>query len=323
MKNCYKPEGALLQSSENREILSSKEGLERAAVKGTILEAPATLCDGDMRLHVDLFGRRGIIERREAAYEPSGLPIKDIAVITRVGKPVCFKVLGSDTDKNGIYYRLSRRDAQFECYRNYISDLIPGDVIDASVTHLEPFGAFLDIGCGLPALLPIDSISISRISHPRDRLFCGMSVRCVVKSVDLENHRVFVSMRELLGSWEENAALFEPGQTVAGIVRSVEPYGIFIELAPNLAGLAEPADDITIQPKPGQKAAVYIKSIIPDKMKIKLVIVDCFEGESAPKEVTYFTDETVLHIPYWRYSPPMSPKVIETVFDQSGTQEMP
>lgn len=323
MKNCCKPEGYLSQSSENREILSSKEGLDRAAARGTILESTATLCDGDMRLHVDLFGRRGIIERREAAFEPSGAPVKDIAIITRVGKPICFKVLGADADQNGSYYRLSRRDAQIECYRNYISDLIPGDIIDAVVTHLEPFGAFLDIGCGLPALLPIDSISISRISHPRDRLSPGMPIRCVVKSIDLENHRVFVSMRELLGSWEENAALFEPGQTVAGVVRSVEPYGIFIELTPNLAGLAEPADDLMTSPKPGQRAAVYIKSIIPDKMKIKLVIVDCFEGESAPKEPTYFTDGQVLHIPYWRYSPPGAPKVIETVFDQPATQDMP
>ena len=42
----------------------------------------------------------------------------------------------------------------------------------------------------------------------------------------------------MLGTWAENAALFSPGQTVTGVVRSVEDYGIFVELTPNLAGLA-------------------------------------------------------------------------------------
>lgn len=55
----------------------------------------------------------------------------------------------------------------------------------------------------------------------------------------LEDGRICLSQRELLGTWEENASLFEQGETVAGIVRSVEDYGIFVELTPNLAGLAE------------------------------------------------------------------------------------
>lgn len=58
------------------------------------------------------------------------------------------------------------------------------------------------------------------------------------------NGRVALSHKELLGSWEENAALFSPGETVAGVIRSSESYGVFIELTPNLAGLAEPRDDV-------------------------------------------------------------------------------
>ncbi len=316
MKNKYAPEGSLISTSENREYISSKEGLDRAAVQGRTLEANAVLCDGSMRLHVDLYGARGIIERDEIAYDPLGLPIKDIAIITRVGKPVCFKVLGRDTDSRGEFYRLSRRDAQLECYRNYISDLIPGDIIDAKVTHLEPFGAFVDIGCGLPSLMSVDTISVSRISHPRDRLSNGMSIRCAVKSIDRDAHRILVSMRELLGTWEENASSFEPGQTVAGIVRSVESYGVFVELAPNLAGLAELRDEI-YPPRPGQKVAVYIKSIIPERMKIKLVLVDSSGIETdVPAPLKYYVGERCRHIDAWRYSPPTASRVVETVFEE-------
>ncbi len=317
MKNKYAPEGSLISTPENREYISSPEGLDRAAVQGRTLEANATLCDGSMRLHVDLYGIRGIIERNEVAYDPQGQPIKDIAIITRVGKPVCFKVLGRDRDSRGEFYRLSRRDAQIECYRNYISDLIAGDIIDAKVTHLESFGAFVDIGCGLPSLMSVDTISVSRISHPRDRLTCGMNIRCVVRSVDRDTQRVLVSMRELLGTWEENASMFEPGQTVAGIVRSVENYGIFVELAPNLAGLAELRDDI-YPPRPGQSVAVYIKSIIPERMKIKLVLVDSSGSDTAPgNSFKYFIGAKTSHIDRWRYSPSSSSRIVETVFEET------
>lgn len=56
-------------------------------------------------------------------------------------------------------------------------------------------------------------------------------------------------------------------------MRSVEHYGVFVELAPNLAGLAEPKDGVKV----GQQASVYIKNLIPEKMKIKLIIIDSFD----------------------------------------------
>ena len=91
-------------------------------------------------------------------------------------------------------------------------------------------------------------------------------------------NRIFVSHRELLGTWEENAARFSAGQTAAGVIRSIESYGIFIELTPNLAGLAELQDSRTsgLDLSPGRSATVYIKSIIPERMKIKLVLIDTY-----------------------------------------------
>ena len=125
-------------------------------------------------------------------------------------------------------------------------------------------------------------------------------------------------MRELLGTWQENAALFEAGQTVAGIVRSIESYGVFIELSPNLAGLAEIRENtrdsqIAVV---GQYVAVDIKSIIPERMKIKLVMIDSYKGAVPPKKIRYFlTPDSSPHLDYWRYSPDGDRKVIETVFN--------
>ena len=319
MINTYKPEGLIMGSAQNRELLSmGRAGLERAMEKGIIMESTALLCDGDMNLHVDLRGVTGIIPKNEVCLCREGEEVKDIAVITRVGKPVCFKVTSIEEKCGKITAYLSRREAQIECKRNYIDDLIPGDIITSRVTHLEPFGAFVDIGCGIVSLLSVDCISVSRFSHPKDRLFCGMVINTVVKFIDYERDRIFVSMRELLGTWAENAANFTPGQTVAGIIRSVESYGVFIELAPNLAGLAELRDDIPFlrdADVTGRMAAVYIKSIIPERMKIKLVLVDSYKGDLGTPTLDYFIDcNKITHLDSWRYSPPECNKVIETIF---------
>lgn len=117
-----------------------------------------------------------------------------------------------------------------------------------------------------------------------------------------------MSHKELLGTWIENAAMFKTGETVSGIVRSVEDYGIFIELTPNLAGLAEPRHDVSV----GQQASVYIKAIIPDKMKVKLIAVDVFDAEYKSDKLQYFINDK--HISHWIYTPENSSKVIETIF---------
>ncbi len=307
----YLPEGSLLGSITNFEYLSSQRGLERAIADGAILEAIATSCDSSRDLTVDLGCMRGIIRRKDAAIVQEGEALKDIAIISRVGKAVCFKVLAICEDENGRPYALlSRRSAQEECMRSFIGDLMPGDIIDARITHLEHFGAFVDIGCGIPSLLSIDCISVSRISHPRDRFYVGMPIRAVIKSIDGENGRIFVSHKELLGTWEENVERFSIGQTVMGHVRSVEEYGIFIELAPNLAGLAEYHEGVKV----GQCAAVYIKNIIPERMKIKLVIIDIAKTREAPGKLEYFVPESLSHIDLWQYSPKENPRVIESRF---------
>ena len=310
--NSYKPEGTLISTERNYEYTSTYKGLEHALEKQIILEAPVILADHDLNLHVELCnGVKGIIPRSEVQYTKYGETVKDIAILTRVGKVVAFKILGFEAGEHGeIIAMLSRRAAQRECIENYISTLASGDVIAAKVTHLESFGAFVDIGCGIISLLSIDCISVSRISHPSARLMPGDHIYTVVKSID-DKGRLYVSERELLGTWEENAARFREGETVRGIVRSVESYGIFVELTPNLAGLAEYRDDAAV----GECAAVYIKSIIPEKMKIKLIIISTTSAPDETAPLEYFVDtERVTHIDSWKYSPATSPRVIETVF---------
>lgn len=303
----YYPEGWRIDTPENRAATQSISAVNDACRDGRILEGRALVCDSSHNLLVDLGCMKGIIPREEGALGIREGTARDIAIISRVNRPVCFLVTGFEKSADGSMTAvLSRRAAQERCREEWMARLTPGDVIDARVTHLESFGAFADIGCGIVALLPIDSISVSRIDHPRERFSVGMDIRTVVKAV--ENGRVTLSHKELLGTWEENVALFSAGETVAGIVRSVEPYGIFVELAPNLAGLAESKEDVF----PGQQASVYIKSILPARMKVKLVIIDTFDYSYRPAPPKYFFEGRRME--RFVYSPPGSEKEICTDF---------
>ena len=93
----------------------------------------------------------------------------------------------------------------------------------------------------------------------------------------------------------------------------MEEYGVFIELTPNLAGLAEPAPEAV----PGHRCSAYIKSILPDRMKIKLALVDVGEeAPAAPGDPALFRTAPGSRLSRWRYSPEGCRKVVETVFGQ-------
>ncbi len=303
----YLPEGFLINTRDNIHSLSSYDAFYKAYTDKKPLEARAIYCDREHNLHIDFGFIHGIIPREECAIGIKEGTTKDIAIIARVNKPVRFIIddIKLTNDKKIAF--LSRRKVQEEFNSQLNRNIFTGDIITARITHLESFGAFCDIGCGINALLPIDNISVSRIPHPDVRFNVGDDIKVIIKSFD-ENGRATLSHKELLGTWEENAEKFHIGETVSGIVRSVESYGIFIELTPNLAGLAEYTPSVF----DGQQTSVYIKSIIPEKMKVKLIIVDSFDADYPKKKPDYFIKEG--HLDYFRYSPYSSEKIIETFF---------
>ena len=312
--NSYPPEGYLTRSGRAAALCRTAQDIERAYETGEILEGKAFRCSENHDLLVKLpCGTVGAIPYSECVYGAVRESAREISAISRVGKYVCFKVAGFD----GKRPLLSRRAAQEEAQEYCVSRLDPGDIIDAVVTHLEPFGAFCDIGCGIISLLPIDAMSVSRIAHPRDRFYTGQRIKAVVRSGCDDEGRISLTHKELLGTWEENASAFAPGQAVTGIVRSVEKYGVFVELTPNLAGLAEYTEGV----EPGDAVSVYIKSVIPQKMKVKLVIIDKAEREIPDREYDYrYTDGTLCR---WKYSPESCERIVETVFQYTKSNWIP
>ena len=294
--NPYLPEGRLLHTPENQAALSSPDGLARAMEAGAVLEGMACRCDPEHNLWVDCGGLPGFLPREEAALGVREGLTRDIAVLSRVGWPVSFVVEGLEGRDGRLVPRLSRRKAQERALRALMARK-PGDVIPVTVTHLEPFGAFVDMGCGLPSLIGVERISVSRIPHPVHRFTIGQPLSALVIGVDPDKGRLLLSHRELLGTWLENARQFSPGEMVPGVVRSIQPYGAFVELTPNLSGLAEPQEGL----REGDRVAVCVKAILPEKRKLKLLIIHKLPALAAPPPFRYFVSGPRLE--RWDYGP--------------------
>lgn len=273
--------------------------LQNAMETGAVLESIVQRCDVEHALHIQLGAIHGIIPHEEVTASWISGANREISVLSRVGKQICFTVKSIQPDQKGapVAY-LSRRDVQNETMAWFLEHLEVGDVLACKITRLESFGAFLDIGRGIISMLPLESISVSRIPHPKVRFREGQTILAAVAAIDPIHRRITMTHKELLGTWMENASHFSPGETVRGTVRSIQDYGSFIELAPNLSGLSDTRDGLSV----GDGVSVYIKSIRPERMKIKLQVIQRLPPDEAPQDLHYqITDGS---LDRWVYSPP-------------------
>ena len=200
-------------------------------------------CDDNYNLYVSFEnGLNGIIPRKDVEginLQENGLPKENLCTGT-VNKFVQFKVRDIDPEMQLI---LSRREVQEEELDWVKNDLKIGEKVTGIVKNIKPYGAFVEIGGGVVGLVHIEDLSVARIKTPYERVRIGQKIEVVVKSIDREQ----------------------------GKVRETEKHknGIFIELTPNLVGMAEYEEGLQY----GQDVEVYIKKIDADKKKVKLLIV--------------------------------------------------
>lgn len=306
----YKPEGF-----ERLAKQIEKKDVERAATTGEILSGYVVKCDQNLTLMVKIADDiEGEILFEDLEYSPYGDVSKPIAAISKVGKVVNFKVLSYTTEDGVMKAKLSRKASMQEAFENFVDKLEPGEIVDAKITHIEKYGAFCDIACGLTYLLPIENFCVTRIDNAQDVLKGVNTIKAVVYGKNKAG-KIVLTHKELLGTWDEEAAKFEAGNVVIGTVRSVETYGVFIELTPNLSGLAEATDKVKV----GDKVNILIKSIIPEKMKIKLNILDLDNGEfENDPRIKFKYTQTTGKIDRWKYSSDKADKLIETDFTKQA-----
>ena len=303
----YNPEGKISVVTNGYSVKT----LEKCMQSGIVIEAPVSRCDSDLTLYFDLGTNViGIMPFSEFEYNTLGKDAKPAAVVNKVATYTCFKVMSIEQGEDGkSIAHLSRKEAQKECYDEYISKLQLGQVISARITHVEPYGAFCDIGCGIISLLPIENFCVTKLKdvNIREALRGYKDIKVIVRGFDKVG-RIILSHKELLGTWEQEAAKFKPGDVVMGTVRMVESYGVFVELTPNLVGLAETFEGV----KAGDIVSVLVKNIIPSKMKVKLAIQNLATSVRPIVNPDYRIPEDGF-VKHWVYSPEGTAKKFETI----------
>ncbi len=156
-----------------------------------------------------------------------------------IGTRLAFRI--TDYAENGRNIVVSRRSLLEEEQRRLKDEaqagLEEGMTVAGTVTSLQDFGAFVDIG-GLEGLLPISEIGWSRVKDVRDVLSVGQQVQVVIKAIDREKERISLSLKDTLADpWDQVAQMYPEGSFHNGTVSRLAPFGAFITLASGVDGL--------------------------------------------------------------------------------------
>ncbi len=156
-----------------------------------------------------------------------------------IGTRLAFRI--TDYAENGRNIVVSRRSLLEEEQRRLKdvaqAGLEEGMTVAGTVTSLQDFGAFVDIG-GLEGLLPISEIGWSRVKDVRDVLSVGQQVQVVIKAIDREKERISLSLKDTLADpWDQVAQMYPEGSFHNGTVSRLAPFGAFITLASGVDGL--------------------------------------------------------------------------------------
>ncbi len=187
---------------------------------------------------------------------------------------------------------LSRR-AMMEVERDHLrlklmSTLEVGQTMQATISKIQPYGAFADIG-GVDGLIHISDIAWERLKHPSDVLKEGQQVTVKVLKIDESQNppKIGLGMKQT----SENPAVaarasLKEGETVQGKVTKIMPFGAFVELGPGVEGLVHISElshdrihDVRQAVKPDEIVPVKILSIDPAGKKIALSIKQTKERE--------------------------------------------
>lgn len=285
----YVPEGYIKRDNYKYTI----EEIEAAIANNKTLEGIVVKSDKDYNLHVNLGDITGILSKEE--FEYSNKEVNKSDIISKVGDIVMFKVTNIRKQGESLVANLSRRAVQEECHSNMIKHLEIGRILKVKVLRAEKYGIFCDIGCGIKALLPVKNFCINRIQDIASELKCT-SLLAIVDNID-ENGRITLSHKELLGTWCQEASKFTVGDTVIGTVRSNEKYGTFIEISPNITGLAKTSTQV----KHGDRVVVKIKKIKVEQLKVVVSIVRVLENETNSYTEFKYTEKQGI-IKNWRYT---------------------
>ncbi|MEC0274657.1 MULTISPECIES: 30S ribosomal protein S1 [Peribacillus] len=274
-------EEALILSKRKIDALKAWDDLELKFENGDVFEAEVKdVVKGG--LVVDL-GVRGFV--------PASL-VEDYFVedfSDYKNKTLTFKIVELEKDKNRLIlsHRAVVQDQKEKQKANVLDKIESGQVLEGVVQRITDFGAFVDIG-GVDGLVHISQLSHQHVDKASDVVSEGDKVQVKVLSIDRDNERISLSIKDTLpGPWAGIAEKAAKGSTLEGIVKRLVSFGAFVEIFPGVEGLvhisqishkhiATPQEVL----KEGQSVEVKVLEVNETDQRLSLSIKELEEPQS-------------------------------------------
>lgn len=200
--------------------------------------------------------------------------------IVRIGETISVKVLS--IDKENFKVSLGMKQMDKNPWQELDASIQIGSRIKGKVASITDYGVFVEVQKGVEGLIHISEISwTDRISNLQDRFAVGQEIEALVVSLDVENRRMSLSIKQLeKNPWTAVSEDFKASQTINGVISNVTDFGIFVQLMPGVDGLVHVSDlswtEHIEHPgdlyKRGDKIEAMILSIDEDSKKVALGI---------------------------------------------------
>jgi small subunit ribosomal protein S1 len=219
-------------------------------------------------------GVEGLVHVSEMSWSKR---VKHPSKIVNPGDTVEVEVLAVDPKARRI--SLGMKQIQDNPWRTLNDRYQAGMRVKGRVRNLTDFGAFIEIEDGVDGLVHVSDISWSkRIKHPSEALKKGQEIEAVITSIDIENRRLSLSIKDLEpNAWDRFVTTHNPGDVVRGKIARFANFGAFVELDENLEGLchiSELSDERVAKPEDvvqlGQEMDFKILRIDSEGKKIGL-----------------------------------------------------
>src|SRR2546423_4567851 len=239
-------------------------------------------------------GVEGLVHVSEMSWSKR---VKHPSKIVNPGDIVDVEVLG--VDPKGRRISLGMKQVQENPWQTLGDRYQVGARVQGRVRNLTDFGAFIEIEDGIDGLVHVSDISWSRrVKHPGEVLKKGQPVDAVITSIDPENRRMSLSIKELEpNAWNEFVVTHKPGDLVKGKIARFASFGAFVELGDNLEGLchiSELSEDRVNKPEDvvelGQEMEFRILRIDAENKKIGLSARAAGHDEPIVETKTYTSE---------------------------------
>ncbi|MFY3792848.1 30S ribosomal protein S1 [Ureibacillus sp. MALMAid1270] len=212
------------------------------------------------------------------------------------GKTLRFKITELDKEKGRLIlsHRAVLEEEKNSKKKQVLNGIKEGDIIEGTVQRIAPFGAFVDLG-GIDGLVHISQVSHDHVEDVNSVLTKGQAVKVKVLSVDPQNERISLSIKDTLpGPWSNIEERVSKGSVLTGTVRRLVSFGAFVEVFPGVEGLVHisqishkhintPHEAL----KEGQEVEVKVLDVNASEKRLSLSIKDLLENPEKQEEFEY------------------------------------